>query len=45
MRLFISRRAIHRAQARAMTWFLVVMGALALLMALLRIVGYLLPPR
>lgn len=38
MRLFVSRRAVHHAQARLMVRFFLLMGALALGFALLRAV-------
>lgn len=37
MRLFVSRRAVYRAQARLMVRFFLLMGALALVVALLRV--------
>jgi hypothetical protein len=37
MRLFVSRRVIHRRQARAMVGFFLVMGALAVAAAALAV--------
>lgn len=44
MRLFVSRRAIHRFQARAMTKFFLAMGALAFIAALMLAVRHLIDP-
>jgi len=39
MRIFVSRRAIHRHQARAMGAFFLAMGVLALIAAVMLVLG------
>ena len=43
MRIFVSRRAIHRRQARAMAKFFLAMGILALLAAAIGVVSHVSP--
>ena len=43
MRIFVSRRAIHRRQARAMAKFFLAMGFLALVAAAIGVVTHVFP--